>query len=115
MYQWGNTKLKVVPGSYTPPHAVRKRTVLDLIPGADITTPSSVLQDGGRDRKQASLSGFTVSLTEYNLLYDDYLASIQRLFTGPSGETFTAMIWELSPATRVFEGKYEYNMTLMEV
>lgn len=114
-YQWGNTKLKVDPGSYTPPHAVRKRTVLDLIPGADLSIPSSVLQEGGRERKQASLSGFALSLAEYNLLYDDYLASVQRVFIGPSGEAMNAMIWELSPAKRAFEGKYEYSMTLMEV
>lgn len=115
MYTWGTTRLKVVPESYNPPHAVRKRTVIDLIPGADISTPASVLQDGGRDRKQSTFSGFTVTLAEYNLLYDDYLASTVRTFTGPSGDTLSGMIWEISPAKRIFSGKYEYSITLMEV
>jgi len=115
MYTWGTTKLKVVPESYTPPHAARKRTVIDLIPGADVSTPASIIQDGGRDRKQATLSGFTTSLAEYNRLYDDYLNSITRTFTGPAGEMLNAMIWELSPAQRIYAGKYEYSMTLMEV
>jgi hypothetical protein len=115
MYSWGTTKLKVVPESYNPPHAVRKRTVIDLIPGADISTPASIIQDGGRDRKQATLSGFTTSLAEYNLLYDDYLSSTVRTFIGPADETLNAMIWELSPAQRIFADKYEYNITLMEV
>jgi len=115
MYTWGTSRLKVVPESYNPPHAVRKRTVIDLIPGADVLLPASIIQAGGRDRKQATLSGFATSLAEYNLLYDDYLNSITRTFTGPSGETLNAMIWELSPAQRIFAGKYEYSMILMEV
>jgi len=115
MYTWGTTRLKVVPESYNPPHATRKRTIIDLVPGADISTSASIIQDGGRDRKQATFSGFTTSLAEYNLLYDDYLTSAVRTFIGPAGETLNTMIWELSPAQRIYAGKYEYSMTLMEV
>lgn len=115
MYLWGTKKLKVEPESYSPPHAVKLRSVMEIIPGADLSTPASIIQDGGRERKQATMSGFTTSLAEYNELFDDYMASVQRTFTGPSGETLNALIWELSPATRIIGKKYEYDITFMEV
>lgn len=115
MYQWGSLKLKINPESYSPPHAVKQRSVIGVIHGADLSAPASVLQDGGRERYQTSMSGFTTTLTEYNELYNDYLASVVRTFTGPSGETLTGMIWELSPAKRVISSKFEYDLVLMEV
>ena len=114
-FLWGTTELTVVPESYNPPHAVRKRTVIDLIPYDEITNPSSILQDGGRERKQVSLSGFVTSLADYETLYADYLASTVRTFTGPDEETMSCMIWDLSPAKRIYYGKLDYSLILMEV
>jgi exoribonuclease II len=115
MFYWGELKLKVDTGSYNPPHATREKTVIDVIPGADIALPASILQEGGRARKVANLSGFCTSYTEYDVLYQDYLNSIIRTFTGPSGETLEGIIYELSPATRVMARKFEYDIVFMEV
>lgn len=115
MYFWGNTKLKVDVGSYNPPHATRERTVINVIPSTDIATPASILQEGGRSRKTANLKGFCVTYDEYQSLFDDYLNTVIRTFTGPNGETLQGIIYELSPATRVMHSKFEYTIVFMEV
>lgn len=114
MYLWGEKKLKIDPGSYSPPYAARERSVITLIPSADISTPNSVIQDGGRERKTVSMSGFTNSLTEYNELHSEYLTGTVRTFTGPSGETLDGFIYELSAPKRAMYRKFEYTLTIME-
>lgn len=114
MYLWGDKELKIVPGTYNPPFALKQRSIIEIIPSIS-TSYNSVLQDGGRERKRAAMEGFCISLEEYNELYNDYLAAIEKTFTGPTGETLTGIIYELSAPTRVMYKKYEYSITLLEV
>jgi len=115
MYLWGEKILKIEPGSYSPPHAIKQREIIDILPGADSVTANSIIQDGGRERYRTAMNGFCTSYAEYLDLYTDYMASVSRVFTGPDGETLTAMIYELSEPTREMYMKYNYSITLMEV
>jgi len=115
MYKWGEKKLKIEPGSYSPPYAPRQREIIDLIPGADLTRPNSVMQDGGRERYRVAMNGFCNTYAEYLELYADYMASVSRVFIGPDGETLTAIIFELSEPSREMYKKFSYSITLMEV
>ena len=115
MYKWGDKVLKIELGSYNPPYAKKQRGILEIIPGADLTTPNSIIQDGGRDRYQTSMNGFCNTYEEYKELFDDYMASVSRIFIGPDGETLTAIIYELSEPSREMYKKFNYSITLMEV
>ena len=114
MFRWGDTELKVEFGKYVAPFAKRERSILALIPSIDLSAASSVVQDGGRERKVVNLNGFCLSLEEYGLLYDDYLLGTVREFEGPSGEYFDGLIYELSAPKQVNNTKFEYDLTIME-
>lgn len=110
---WGNTTLKVKPGTYSPLHCTNGLVEIEILSDTS-GDPATVLQQAGRGRKRASFEGFTFAYADYEDLHDDYLALTERTFTGPEG-SLTMIISELSPATMVVNGKWEYSVTLMEV
>lgn len=115
MYKWGETNLNVSRYSYKPPYRVPSISEIQLVPGADLSVPGTVIQQGGRSRKRVKFEGYCTSLADYNALQDDWNSCIVRTFIGPDGETLSMMIEELKEATRIVSFKYEYSITLMEV
>jgi hypothetical protein len=112
-YTWGSTNLKIVPKTYSPPHSSNGLTEIPILPDGT-TNPASVIQQAGRGRKIVYFEGFTTSYADYAELHDDFVALTQRTFDD-GNESLTMIISDLSPATMITAGKYEYSMTLMEV
>jgi len=112
-YLWGSTVLKITPGTYKPPHSENGLVVIEILPDGT-TNPASVIQQAGRSRAVANFDGFTRSYADYKALHDDYIALTERTFAD-GNESLTMIISELSPATMVINGKWEYSITLMEV
>lgn len=113
MFTWGITTLKVVPGTYNPPHCENGLTEINILPDASGNL-ASVMQQAGRGRYRASFDGFTSSYAAYKALLNDSIAQTERVFVD-GNETLTMTIESLSPATMVIDGKWEYSITLMEV
>lgn len=111
-YSWGSTNLKIVPETYQPYWYENGLTEISILPDGT-TTPASVLQQGGRGRKKVSFQGFTTSYSDYSSLRADYLALTSRSFSDGT-DTITMIISDLSPATMIVSGKWEYSITLME-
>ncbi|MDF2881671.1 MAG: hypothetical protein K0R54_2228 [Clostridiaceae bacterium] len=114
--KWGTTELNVIKDSYIPPFAKPKLNVIEILPGADNTAPSSIIQQGGRGRYQVSFNGFVRNNTEYQALLDDTINLTERTFDGADGFTMNMIISDFTPTKRsLFPLKIEYSMTLMEV
>lgn len=111
-YTFGSYTLKIKPETYQPLWAENKLNVIDILPDGT-TNPASVLQQGGRGRYQTSFEGFVTSYSDYQNLRTDYLALTARTFTDGT-DSLSMIISELSPATMIINGKWEYSITLME-
>jgi hypothetical protein len=112
-YTWGSTNLKIVPQTYSPPHSSNGLTEIIILPDGS-GNPSTVLQQAGRGRKTVSFQGFTTTRAAYMALRDDYVTLTERIFSDGT-ESLNMIISDLSPATMITEGKYDYSITLMEV
>ena len=111
-YTWGSTTLKIVPETYQPSFSSNGFIDIPILPDGT-TNPASIIQQGGRGRKTVTFEGFTTSRSDYNALRDDYIALTSRSFADGT-DTITMIISDLSPATMIISGKYNYTMTLTE-
>jgi hypothetical protein len=112
--EWGSTTINCYRGTYRPPFCKVNINEINILPNpATPDTPATVLQSGGRNRKRVQWEGFTTSLDDYNDLQADYIAGTQRTFTGPEGETLTAIIEDLSEPEYI-GGFVNYSITLVE-
>lgn len=112
-YTWGSTTLKVAKNSYAPLFANNGIVEINILPDSS-GNAASILQQGGRNRKRISLSGYGTE-AEYYALLTDYYAATSRVFTDTDGNTLTSVIEALS-ATREDNGLYPYvySITLVE-
>jgi len=113
MYTWGTTNLKITPGTYSPCHATNGLIEIEILPNGTVN-PASIIQQTGRGRMRVNFEGFTTSYANYKTLRDDYIALTQRIFAD-GNDSLTMIISELSPATMIVNGKWEYSITLVEV
>ena len=113
-FTWGSTALKVVPGTYSPPHCNNGITLIDIIPGTDgIALP--IVQQGGADRPRASFEGVVTTYSEYAGLLADSIAATERTYADGTYSD-TMIIEELSPAVEEVPGrKWTYSVTFLEV
>jgi len=112
---WGSTALKILHGTYRPPHGDAGIIEIPILPDLTAATPASVIQQAGRGRKRASWRGYVSALADYDTLYADYIAATVRTFTGPGGETLSAIIESLSEPEYVQANFIRFDVTIVEV
>ena len=113
MATWGSTTVKMRVGTYQAPSA---NAGIVEIPILDDGTANamSVLQQAGRSRRVISWEGIADNLAHYTSLYNDYIATTERTFSGPDSVSLSCIISELSPPTYIWGGVYSYRIELME-
>lgn len=111
-YTFGSYALKIVPETYQPYWYENGLNEISILPDGT-TNPASILQQAGRGRMKVSFQGFVTAYSDYSNLRADYLALTSRTFTDGT-DSITMIISELSPATMIVPGKWEYSITLME-
>jgi len=113
-FTWGSTVLNVVAGTYKPPHAAAGLVSIELLPdSADTSANCEVLQQFGRKRKRVSFSGFAASQADFDSLEADYIAQIERTFTGPNSLSLSCTIETISEPRYARHIIY-YDMVLVE-
>ena len=113
-FSWGATALKVIPGSYSPPHVNSNLVLIDLIPGTD-GAAKPIIQQGGYDRAKAGFDSFVTSYTDYSSLLADYKAATERTYADGT-YSGTMIISYLSEAIEEVPGrKWTYSIQFMEV
>lgn len=113
-FMWGDKDLIVSDGTYIPPHATVDLEEIEVIKGLDNTTPNSVLQQGGRNRIEASFQGLLFSFEELNAFYDDDIAKTERTFTDPYGLSLNMIIKEFAIGKWKHNQEFEYTIKLLE-
>lgn len=114
--KWGSTTLNVLKDSYIPPYAESEINIIDLIPGTDNTTPSTVMQQGGRQRYEVRFEGLVWSYAAYQALESDYISGTSRTFNDDDTTDITMVITELKPKSRSLAPfRIIYEITLTEV
>ena len=114
---WASTTLYVVADSYIGFSASGNIVEVDILANAaDFTTsPSSIIQQGGRSRKTASFSCYFTAIASYNSLLADHWAGTARTFTDPDGNTLSCIISKLGePEYRGSSQVKFFDVTLME-
>lgn len=115
MVTWGTTQLILLHSTYNPPHVEDAGiNEIKILPPSSGTTPSSVIQQGGRGRKKIKFNGYVTSWADYVFLYDDYVAGTQRTFMDPDTISVIMIISNLSAPVFVSATHIEYSIELME-
>lgn len=115
MATWGSTTIKILRGTYRPPHGEAGINEIKILPNPlDTSTPATVLQQSGRSRKRVSWQGYVSNLEDYNNLYDDFVAATQRTFTGFESETLNAIIEGISEPEYIQSNLIRFSITLVE-
>lgn len=111
-YTWGDMDLFIGKKGYSPPLPSSNGVVeLTLLPDGS-TNPMSVIQKGGRGRKQVRISNAYATESDFQSLASDFMAVTERTFTDPNSNSMNAIIEQL---TGTKDGEYyEYSMTLKE-
>lgn len=116
MATWGSTTVYVrLEPEYQPGYVAPNIQEIPILGDpTDLDTPASVIQGNGRGRKTITFEAHVASLTAYESLFADVVAQEVRTWTGPAGDTMSAVIIELTPA--YFQADHvRFRMTLMEV
>jgi hypothetical protein len=115
MSTWGSTTTQIrADGRYQPGYAAPNIVEIAILcdPAAP-GTPASILQGNGRGRKTISFTGQVSSLSDYETLFADAVAQTVRTWTGPAGDSMSAVITELLP--EYWQGNHvRFRMTLKE-
>ena len=112
MATWGSTTVKMRVGTYQAPSANAGIVEIPILP--DGSDGASVIQQAGRSRQVISWEGIADNLAHYTSLYNDYIATTERTFSGPDSVSLSCIISELSPPTYIWGGVYSYRIELME-
>lgn len=113
MPTWGTYELYVT-GEYNSPFPDKNIQEIEIIPsGPD--TPATTIQTGGRGRKRAAMPIWIETNQEYQDLYDDYMISAVRVYTGLRSESMNAMISRLSPPIYLADGSILCEIEFLEV
>jgi hypothetical protein len=113
-FTWGSTTLKVIAGTYKPPHAQAGLVGIDLLPDStDTSANCEVLQQFGRKRKRVSLGGYAASQADFDSLEADYIAQTERIFTGPNSLSLSCTIEAISEPRYAGHIIY-YDLVLVE-
>lgn len=112
MPAWGLYELFIT-GEYISPFPSLNVQEIDVIPSGT-ETPSTIIQTGGRGRKKASMTILVEQKQDYDNLFADYMASVQRVFTGYRDETMNAIISDLTPPDYISDGSMICRVAFLE-
>ena len=108
-------ELKIIWGSYRPPHSATLISEINVIPSPTLPSPITILQQGGNERLSTSMQAYVSTLFEYNSLVIDHHAASVKTFYGPEGEEFESIIRTISPPEYVQPGHVRFSLVFMEV
>lgn len=116
MSTWGSTTVYVrVEPQYQPGYVAPNITEIPILGDpANPDTPASVIQGNGRGRKTITFEAHVASRTDYESLFADVVAQTTRTWTGPDGDTMSAVITDLTPAYWQ-DNHIRFTMRLLEV
>lgn len=112
---WGATSIKVlVEQNYQPPYIDPNISEIKILcDPATPNTPASVLQGNGCDREIVSYKAYVSTYAAYLALKADKRAMTVRTWTGPAGDTMSAVITSLVPEY-IQDDCVFFNITLKE-
>lgn len=112
---WGSLSLNIYEETYRMASASATYVEIPLIPSAaDPTAVGTIVQQGGRSRKQMSFRGAVTSISDYTALLTDHLAGTAKTVTGLDNVGMNAFIYYLGPAIWK-ETFWEYDVIFLEV
>ena len=107
-------ELKILWGTYRPPHAPTIFSDINVIPSAAMPSPVTIVQQGGNERKSANFNTYVETMSEYDALQDDHHAGNVKRFYGPESLEFDCYIRTLSPPEYVQAGVVRFSVALEE-